>query len=87
MTDTKQVVIGQCVDFVDEYGKSHEALVTTVFSSGHIGDDGPLPSVNVVYVSDDENTTDQYGRQIARKTSVVHESNQYAHGMFWREVA
>lgn len=80
------IEIGQSVEFVDSVGKSHIALVTTVFTSGHPGDDGPNPSVNLVYVSDDESQTDQYGRQIARRTSVVHESNQYAHGMFWREI-
>lgn len=79
------VKIGDTVEYVDPYAKSHTALVTTVFSSGHPGDDGPKPSVNLVYVSDDESQTDQYGRQIARNTSVVHETNQAAHGMFWRD--
>ena len=78
------VQIGDTVEFIDPVGKKHTALVTTVFTSGHPGDDGPNPSVNLVYVSDDENKTDQYGRQIERSTSVVHEANQYAHGMFWR---
>ena len=41
------------------------------------------PSVNVVYVDGDETKVDPYGRQIARSTSVVHRSNQAAHGMFW----
>lgn len=87
-TDQKPAVfVGQCVDFVDPYGKSHEALVTTVFTSGHVGDDGPRPSINVVFVSDDETKTDQYGRQVERFTSVVHQSNQAAHGMYWREVS
>ena len=83
----KIVQIGDTVTLVDEYGTSHNALVTTVFTSGHPGDNGPCPSVNVVYVSRDESQIDQYGRQIARKTSVVHESNQAAHGMFWRELS
>jgi hypothetical protein len=43
------------------------------------------PSLNLVYVSDDPNKTDQYGRQIERgATSVVHQRNQAAHGRFWR---
>jgi hypothetical protein len=79
------VTIGDVVEFIDPVGASHKALVTTVFTSGHPGDDGPSPSVNLVFVSDDESKSDQYGRQIERNTSVVHESNQYAHGMFWRE--
>jgi hypothetical protein len=78
--------IGDTVEFVDPYAKPHKALVTTVFQSGHPGDDGPKPSVNLVYVSDDDSQTDQYGRQIARKTSVVHESHQAAHGLFWRDL-
>lgn len=79
----KRVNIGDAINFSDEYGKSHKAVVTTVYNSGHVGDDTPLPSVNLVYVSDDETKSDQYGRQIERKTSVVHKTNQYAHGMFW----
>jgi hypothetical protein len=77
------IAIGDAVEFVDPYGKSHNALVTSVFSvPGNL----TRPSVNVVYIADDETMTDQYGRQIERKTSVVHESNQAAHGMFWRDL-
>lgn len=80
MEGSPEVLVGQCVDFVDPHGKAHEALVTSVFH-------GPSwPSVNVVLVSDDETKTDQYGRQVERFTSVVHQSNQSAHGMYWREV-
>lgn len=78
------VKIGDTVTFIDAYGGEHQALVTVVFSSGHSGDDGPNPSVNLVYVSTDESKNDQYGRQIERSTSVVHESNQYAHGNKWK---
>ena len=42
-----------------------------------------VPSLNVVYVDTDESKTDPYGRQITRSTSVVHHSNQAAHGMYW----
>lgn len=71
--------IGGHVIIVDPRGKEHHALVTSVFI-------GPsFPSLNAVYVSDDETATDQYGRQLAtRVTSVVHESNQYAHGNYWK---
>jgi hypothetical protein len=51
---------------------------------------GPLeskPSINVVVVNNDENQTDTYGRKIERFTSVVHESNQYAHGNYWKPVS
>ncbi len=81
------VEIGDTVQFFDPYGKPHTALVTTIFTSGHPGDDGPKPSVNLVFVSDDETKTDQYGRQIERNTSVVHKSNQYAHGMYWDDLS
>jgi hypothetical protein len=43
------------------------------------------PSLNLTYVSDDESKVDQYGRQIERgSTSVVHQSNQAAHGRYWQ---
>lgn len=78
------VEIGDTVTYVDPVGQEHNALVTTVFSSGHAGDDGPKPSVNLVYVSDDGTKADQYGRQIERSTSVVNEANQAAHGNYWK---
>lgn len=72
--------IGNHVIYVDELGREHDALVTSVFQSI-----GKEPGVNLVYVSDDANATDQYGRQLAeRATSVVHESAQPAHGRKWR---
>lgn len=75
--------IGNHVIYVDEYGNEHDALVTAVWTSY-----GNPPGLNVVYVSSDENATDQYGRQLAeRATSVVHTDNQPAHGRKWREVA
>lgn len=70
--------IGNSVEYVDASGNWHEAFVTAIHGGGD------TPSVNLVYVSDDESQTDQYGRQIQRSTSVVHESNQGAHGNFWR---
>lgn len=42
------------------------------------------PSINVVYVSNDEAQNDSYGRQIARSTSVPHRSVQPAHGYYWK---
>jgi hypothetical protein len=43
-----------------------------------------IPSINAVYVTDDESKTDPYGRQIERKmTSVPHRSTQTAHGYYW----
>lgn len=73
--------VGDHVVYVDPTAGEHQALVTAVWNNGT-----PVPSLNVVYVSDDPAATDQYGRQLAsRVTSVVHRSNQAAHGMYWRE--
>jgi plastocyanin len=72
--------IGDTVHFVDQRRQQHNALLTAV----HDGGQGlPNPAVNLVYVSEDETKTDPYGRQVERKTSVVHKSNQSAQGMFW----
>lgn len=76
--------IGDCVVFVDPVGVEHLAFVTEVWDGGN-PDANPNASVNLVYVSDDVAERDQYGRQIKRNTSVVHATNQYAHGMYWRE--
>lgn len=71
--------IGDAVTFVDPFAKEHNALVTAVHGSA-----GENPSVNVVYVSGETSEVDQYGRQTKHSTSVVHTSNQTAHGMFWK---
>lgn len=44
-------------------------------------------SINVVLVVSDKTKQDSYGQQIERFTSIVHESQQQAHGMFWKEAA
>lgn len=75
------VKIGDVVVLVDEHGEEHNALVTTTW--GTAGQE--YPGVNCVFVTKDEGKTDPYGRQIDRKTSVVHQSNQSAPGMYWRE--
>lgn len=70
---------GDAVTYVDPRGVEHNALVTANWGTGD------TPSLNLVFVSDDEQATDQYGRQLAsRVTSIVHETNQYAHGSYWR---
>lgn len=74
--------VGTAVEYVDERGVSHTALVTSDWGGG-VND---FPAVNVVYVSSDETQTDQYGRQIVREASAVHESRQLAPGRFWREL-
>jgi hypothetical protein len=73
--------IGDVVEYVDPKGQSHNAIVTANW-----GADSPTASLNLVYVIDDENSTDQYGRQIARDTSVPAKAAQPAPGRFWREL-
>ena len=75
--------IGRPVTYVDEYGNPHDALVTADWSYGakeYVGE----PSLNLVFVVGDEDKRDSCGRQIERATSVVHQSNQQAHGRYWK---
>ena len=88
-TRPKPVGIGDAVIFVDARGVEHTALVTCIFGDFEHCDDThgehrTGPSLNVVFVSDDPAKYDTYGRQIERSTSVVHGSDQAAHGMFWK---
>ena len=76
------VRVGDAVMFFDPYGEWHSALVTEAHNAGH-EEQYPNASINLVYVSDKADERDQYGRQIKRYTSVVHKSNQSAHGMYW----
>jgi hypothetical protein len=71
--------VGDHVVFVDPVGQEHNAIVIANWGQGD------TPSLNVMFADPDESKTDSYGRQIARNTSVVHQSNQAAHGMYWRE--
>lgn len=82
---SKHVAVGKVVDFYDPCGKRHDALITAVWSS-----DAPFQypncSVNLVYVSANENEEDTYGRQIDREgTSVPNVAQQSAHGYYWAE--
>lgn len=72
--------IGDPVVYVDPVAVEHHALVTANWGGGT----DETPSLNVVYVDGDETKADSYGRQIARQTSCVHQSNQSAHGVYWR---
>lgn len=74
--------IGKSVKFADPWGVTHEAFITYCFS---VGDDDKPMCVNLVYVSDDNDKTDQYGRQITRHTSVMRRNEFTAHGI-WFEV-
>jgi hypothetical protein len=71
--------VGITVEYVDESGVSHDALVTTVHGST-LGEN----AINVVYVSSDPTQHDPYGRQIARASSVSADGPHAAHGRFYR---
>lgn len=72
------VKIGQVVVFVDERGKPNSALITKVFG-------GMSVSLNLTIINPDGKMNDQYGRQIIRKCSVVHRSEQTANGNYWHK--
>lgn len=74
-----EVKIGDAITYVDEHRNPHNAIVITVH-----GDPNDNPTINLVFVSNDPDARDSYGRQIERKTSIVHESRTTATGMFWR---
>lgn len=71
--------------YVNEFGVVHDALVTQDWSYGKEFElkPGCTPSLNLVFVSKDDDKTDTYGSQIERATSVVHRSVQQAHGRYW----
>lgn len=73
--------IGKVVSYADEYGKFHEALITNCFSLNEAGE--PM-TVNLVYVSTEADSTDQYGRQLVRKSSCVRRNEHSAHGNWFK---
>lgn len=76
------VKIGSAVEIVDEHGVQHHALVTQVFDNGD-SERYPTPAINAVHASSDEAAGDQYGRQLVRRQSVPHKSQQSAPGNYW----
>lgn len=79
----QRVDVGSHVIFVDGRGQRRTALVTAVHGENWF-EGQSAPAINVVFVTDDETRSDAWGRQIERDGSVVHESNQSAHGQFWK---
>lgn len=73
--------VGDHVVYVDPVGQARPALVTAIH-----GPSGAKTSINVVIVSSDHTMTDSYGRQLARVTSVSHQTMQSAHGYYWRAI-
>lgn len=82
-TKVKPVEIGDVVRVTDQFAGTHNALVVQAWRYGSL-EENPTPSINVVYVSDDEKKMDQYGRQIERDlTSVPYKDQQSAPGRYW----
>ena len=86
----RKLEVGGHVKVVDVLGVEHDALVTVVWNSGHTAEKfreiySQWPSLNVLYVSGDENKNDQYGRQIERDlTSLCHRDVQNGcPGRYW----
>ena len=71
---------GNAVIFVDAERKEHDALVTETWDYGGTTDGKP-PSINLLYVSDDEKRTDEYGRQIIRLIAQISINNWHGIGV------
>jgi len=63
---------GLPVVYIDPVRNEHIALINQVWS---VDEEGVPNYINLVYVSELDNKTDQYGQQIERETSVVRESD------------
>lgn len=70
--------VGDVIRATDELGREHDALVTAYWAGDRA--DGAL---NCVFVSDDIDKTDPYGRQLERMSSVGRQNELSAHGRFW----
>lgn len=70
--------VGDPVIYVDERGVERPALITATH-----GGTAPM-LINVVFIHDDENQRDTYGRKIDRACSVSHESHPHANGRYWK---
>ncbi len=73
--------------YVDPKGERHSALVTVWWTGSdpipeYVSATGE-PGCNLVFVSNDPDRRDPYGRQLERATSVVHKSKQPAAGNYW----
>lgn len=67
--------VGAHVEFYDPIGKKHDALILAVWGSH---------CINLVFVVDDPNQKDNYGRKTFKGyTSVMHGTYQQAHGNYW----
>lgn len=75
---TGKLFVGSHVVYVDPVGGQHQAFVTAIW-----GNPKDAPLINLVYANPDENSTDSYGRQIQRQTSLHHGSAYAVHGQYY----
>jgi hypothetical protein len=71
----REVAVGDTVVWHESDGLALKAIVTAVWNP---------TCINLVIVSRDTAKTDQYGRQIERRTSCSHKGNMTVHGFYWR---
>ena len=78
------------VDYVDEHGVRHSALVTQwwlgldgTIEGYHKIQPGAEPGCNLLFVTSEPDKRDNYGTQIERRTSMVHKTVQAAPGNYW----
>lgn len=82
MAKTGQPIVGiDSIIYVDEHGQEYPALVTNEFGGPNRDEEW---SINLVYVDPSDGATDQYGRQLIRKSSVPPKRHQSAHGNYWK---
>ena len=97
--EKQQLVINGVVVFIDAHRMEHNALVTCIHGTPEgdeipevKDDDGKViqaagfrwPCINLVIVSPNGDCQDQYGRQLERHTSVVHQAESSAQGYCFR---
>lgn len=73
---------GDLVIYHDPVGNPHNALVTG--GGFEYSPNQATGWLNVVFTCADPNMKDNYGRQLARETSVSHVSQTAAWGRYWR---
>jgi len=71
---------GDHVIYVDEWRRRHNALLTCVHGEAAAE---YQPSVNLLYVTEDNAKVDPYGNQTERRSSVPHRGDQRADGNYW----
>lgn len=79
----RKVDVGTAITYVDEYSKEHNALCTTAWGGAIYEDGKPGPTINLLFMADDEAKRDTYGRQVERRSSCCHKLNTTAPGNFW----